>query len=202
MDYIYLLFKILIFLKQLSIISIIIMEITKFIFEILGALGAIGTFGAFVMLFIKDKYKQDQIDKLTNITEKLTNIASTLEVQNDNLAKQLRASVLPELWTNGIYQDANGIDFKINLSNRGEIAKLIKFELESDDIILHNEHLPSDLLKEEERWIFCESNCEKRHVDCKYIIYVIYTDKLGNKYKLKIKSAKNAYPVIVGNDLV
>lgn len=176
------------------------MEYARAIFEILGALGAIGTFGAFLFLFKKDKHKQQQIDKLTNITEQLTNVVDELKRQNGNMLKQVEISVLPELWTNGISLDANGTDFKIDLSNRGEIAKLVEFRLDSEDIILHNEHLPQDLLKGENRWIFCKSKGIKRHEECNYTIQVIYSNKINNEYILEIEPTKNGIPVIVKDE--
>ena len=174
------------------------MEGLKLVFEILAALGSIGTFGAFVMLFIKDKQKQEQIDKLTDIVDKLTNITGALEIQNDVISKQIDLGIMPELWTNGVKFDANGLDFKIDLSNRGEIANLLEFKLISEDITLNNEHLPYDLENGKSRYIFCQSK-GKKHNECFYAIIVVYADKRGTKYQLVIQPKNDGIPKIISN---
>ena len=51
------------------------------IFQIIEAIGSLATFGAFIFLFIKDKNKQEQINKLTSI-------AAVLESQNETMKEQ------------------------------------------------------------------------------------------------------------------
>jgi len=56
-------------------------ELIQLTFNIINSIGALGTFGAFLLLFRKDNDKQKQIAKLSNI-------ATILDAQNDNLKKQ------------------------------------------------------------------------------------------------------------------
>ena len=59
------------------------------VFQIIAALGSIATFGAFLMLFKKDKEKQNQIDKLTKIATLLDSQNDTLRQQNDLISQQV-----------------------------------------------------------------------------------------------------------------
>jgi hypothetical protein len=58
------------------------------VFQIIASIGSLATCGAFIFLFLKDKDKQTQIDKLTGIVEKLTGIVTILEAQNETMKKQ------------------------------------------------------------------------------------------------------------------
>lgn len=186
----------------------------EIIIQIIGALGSLATFGAFIMLFKKDKNKQEQLDRLTVISSVLENQAESLRKQNDLISQQvdiyrnssilnkqndealsrlkdieeekLLLSVRPNLWLNGAgYKGYEG-ELNIDLNNKGETAILKKFELVSDDIVLHSEHLPYDLEKGERRYIFARSKGEKHIKDCVYTINIIYTDKLNNEYRTEI----------------
>lgn len=185
------------------------------VFQIIGAIGSLATFGAFIFLFIRDKDKQTQIDKLTGIATILEAQNETMKMQNDLIAQQvdifrnttvlkgndegalaqlreieekkLRLSVKPNLWLNGAgYTGYNG-ELKIDLNNKGEDAKLLEFNLTSDDIILHSLSLPWDLEKGERRYIFGRQKGDKHIQYCEYEVDVIYQDKLENKYSSKIK---------------
>ena len=190
-------------------------NLSNFIFGIFSALGSIATFGAFVFLFRRDKDKQTQIDKLTGIVTILETQNEIMKLHNDLIAQQvdifrntsilkendgnavrqlreieekkLKLSVKPNLWLNGAGYDGSRGELKIDLNNKGEVAKLIEFNLKSDDIILHNDNLPYDLEKGERRYIFGRAITHKHIKDCKYEIDVIYLDKLENKYVSKIE---------------
>lgn len=184
------------------------------IFQIIGAIGSLATFGAFVFLFRRDKDKQTQIDKLAGIATILEAQNENMKMQNDLIAQQvdifrntgilkgnderalaqlreieekkLRLSVKPNLWLNGAgYSGYNG-ELKIDLNNKGEDAKLLEFNLSSDDIILHNLSLPWNLEKGERRYIFGRQKGNKHIQYCEYEVDVIYQDKLKNKYLTKI----------------
>lgn len=188
---------------------------TYLIFEIIGAIGSLATFGAFIFLFIRDKDKQAQIDKLTsivtfleaqNVTMKENNnlVAQQVEILRntsilkgqDEVAlgqlkeieeKKLKLSVKPNLWLNGVgYKGYDG-ELSIDLNNKGEDAKLLGFNLTSNDIILHSSSLPYDLEKGQRRYIFAQQKGSKHIKDCEYEIDVIYQDRLENKYLSKIK---------------
>jgi len=204
-------------------------ETLNLIFQIIASVGSLATFGAFIFLFIRDKNKQAQIDKLTGIAVILESQNETMKQQNDLIAQQvdifrntsilkgqddvaltqlkeieekkLRLSVKPNLWLNGAgYKGYDG-ELNIDLNNKGEDAKLLEFNLLSDDIILHSLHLPYDLGKGQRRYIFGRQKGNKHIKDCEYEIDVIYQDKLENKYLAKIKG-KGANVKIVENQAI
>lgn len=182
--------------------------------QITTALASIGTFGAFIMLFIKDKDKKRQIERLSNIALSLENQSDYLQKQNELIAQQvdifrntsilkgqdesaikklqeieekkLRLSVKPNLWLNGGLEKGSSGELHIDLNNKGEVAKLLEFNLTSEDITLHNLHLPYDLEKGSRRYIFAKST-GKQIRNCEYMIEIIYTDSLNNKYKCTLK---------------
>lgn len=185
------------------------------IFQIFGAIGSLATFGAFIFLFRRDKDKQAQIDKLTGIATILEAQNETMKQQNDLIAQQveifrntsilkgqddsalaqlreieekkLKLSVKPNLWLNGAgYKGYEG-ELTIDLNNKGEEAKLLEFNLKSDDIVLHSLSLPYDLEKGQMRYIFGRQKGNKHIQYCEYEIDVIYKDRLDNKYLTKIK---------------
>lgn len=185
------------------------------IFQIIAAIGSLATFGAFVFLFVKDKSKQDQIDKLTSIATILEAQNETMKEQNGLIAQQveifrntnmlkgddngallalreiedkkLKLSVKPNLWLNGAGYKGYSGELQIDLNNKGEDAKLLEFNLHSNDIVLHNLNLPYDLDKGERRYIFARQAGDKHIQYCEYIIDIIYVDKLNNKYLSKIE---------------
>ncbi|MBJ2125858.1 hypothetical protein [Flavobacterium sp. IB48] len=185
------------------------------IFQIISAIGSLATFGAFVFLFRRDKDKQVQIDKLAGIATILEAQNETMKIQNDLIAQQvdifrntgilkgndeeaiaqlreieekkLKLSVKPNLWLNGAGYSGHDGELKIDLNNKGEDAKLLEFNLTSDDIILHSLSLPWDLEKGKRRYIFGRQKGGKHIKDCEYEVDVIYQDKLDNKYLSKIK---------------
>lgn len=204
-------------------------ELSNFIFGIFSALGSIGTVGAFIFLFRRDKDKQSQIDKLTGIASILEAQNETMKSQNDLMAQQvdvlrntsilqvqdneamlrlkeieekkLKLSVKPNLWLNGVGYNVTDGQFQIDLNNKGEDAKLLDFVLNSNDVILHNEHLPWNLEKGERRYIFGQKIGEKHIKDMEYEIDVIYEDKLENKYSIKIKGVGSVAKITEVNEI-
>lgn len=180
------------------------------LFQIITAVGSLSTFGAFLYLFRRDKDKQAQIDKLTQISTFLEAQNEVMKEHNNLISQQvdifrntsilrnqddvavsqlkdieekkLRLSVKPNLWLNGAGYEGHNGELKIDLNNKGENAKLKEFKLNSSDIVLHNDHLPWDLDKGERRYIFARSNGNNHIKDAKYTIEIIYEDKLGNNY--------------------
>jgi len=190
-------------------------ETTKLIFQIIGAIGSLATFGAFIFLFRRDKDKQAQIDKLTGIATILESQNETMKEQNGLIAQQvdifrnttilkgedgkameqlreieekkLKLSVKPNLWLNGAGYRGSAGELHIDLNNKGEDAKLLEFQLHSDDIVLHSQSLPYDLDKGQRRYIFGRQKGDKHIKDCEYKIDILYEDKLENRYLTKIK---------------
>ena len=157
-----------------------------------------------------DKDKQAQIDKLTGIAgvlksqndtwkehnlliEQQVDIFRTTSVlqKGDNEAikklheieeKKIKLSVKPDLWLNGAGIIGHSGELRIDLNNKGERARLLEFNLKSDDIILHSQGLPYDLEKGSARYIFGRAKGKKHIQDCVYEIDVVYSDKLENIY--------------------
>lgn len=179
-------------------------------FEIITALGSLATCGAFIMLFIKDKGKQKQISKLTDIASSLENQSEYLNKQNDLLAQQvdifrntsilkgqdggalemlrkieekkLLLSVKPNIWTNGGMEKGFPRQLHIDISNKGEYAKLWAYALTSDDIEFFDEQLPWELEKGQSMFLYARPKVNKQVKDCKYEIELRYSDSLENKY--------------------
>lgn len=192
-------------------------NLANFIFGIFSALGSVATFLAFLFLFRRDKDKQAHITLLEAQNETMRNhnslVAQQVEIfrntsllTGDNNAafeqlrdieeQKLKLSVKPNLWLNGAgYKGFTG-ELTIDLNNKGEDAKLIAFNLNSNDIILHDEHLPYDLDKGSRRYIFGRASTKKHIKDCEYEIDVIYLDKLKNQYTAKIKGTGNSVKII------
>lgn len=179
-------------------------------FNILNALGSLATFLAFIFLFRKDKDKQKQIDKLTNIASVLEGQTDVMRKQNDLLSQQvdifrntsilknqdeqavkklreieikkLRLSVMPNLWHNGATTKGHEGELMIDINNKGEVALFYEVNLQSGDISLHNNRVPFEIEKGERRYIFGRTKGEKNINNCTYVIELKYRDKLENEY--------------------
>lgn len=182
--------------------------------QIITAIGSLSTFGMFLFLFRKDKDKQTQINKLTNITTLLeaqnevmkehNNLVSQqveifrntkiLSGQDNNALselrnieeKKLKLSVRPNLWLNGAGYSGYDGELKIDLNNKGEVAHITNFNLTSSDIVLHNEHLPYELEGGQRRYIFARSKGNKHIKDAIYSIEILYKDKINTPYSITI----------------
>jgi len=134
-------------------------------------IGYLATVGTFLYLFRRDNDKQKQIDAL-----------ASLALLSE---EQLVLSVRPDLYKNGAsVRPADG-RISIDLLNRGESARLLKFTSDSPDIVLLENSLPYVLEKDAERLILARA-IGKNPNDCEYIIEVLYEDKLSNQYKINI----------------
>lgn len=143
------------------------------IFQIITAVGSLATFGSFVYLFRRDKDKQIQIDKLTNIITTLTSLRD-IEYQKLNL------SIRPDIkYDRCGYQGQDG-EWYLDIINVGEKTTLTKLELISDGLILHSEHIPFVMEKDSTRKIFARTNTKKHVKDCEYELKIYHTDKIGN----------------------
>ncbi len=149
-------------------------------FQLIAAFGSLATFGSFIYLFRRDKDKQSQIDKLAKV---VTNLKDLKEIEN----QKLNLSVRPDIKVKGCGYNGTDGELYIDIINIGEKAKLIEFELKSEDLILHNEHLPFVMEKNTTRKIFARTKGEKHIKDCEYQILIHYTDKIENKHISIIK---------------
>lgn len=182
--------------------------------QITTALGSLATFGAFLMLFRRDKDKQEQINKLTGIASFLEAQNETMKEHNNLIAQQVeifrntsilkgqdakalmelkeieekkyKLSVKPILWLNGAGYSGYSGELRIDLNNKGEVAEIINLKLISEDIILHPFHYPYSLEKDQRVEILGKSRGNKHIKDCDYEINITYRDKLENVYESKI----------------
>lgn len=128
-----------------------------------------------------------QVDIFRNTTVLKGEDGKAVEQLREIEEKKLRLSVKPNLWLNGAgYKGYDG-ELHIDLNNKGEEAKLLEFNLNSEDIVLHSQSLPYDLDKGQRRYIFGRQKGDRHIKDCEYEIDVIYEDKLENRYLTKIK---------------
>lgn len=161
------------------------------LFMVINAIGSLATFGAFLFLFFKDKHKQGQIDKLTDIFLEL-------QKQNNLSEKKFKLSIKPNLHLHGSSLNGTSGEFKINLNNKGENAKITKMVLNSNDIISHSECLPYYLEKDASRFFFYRTTGQKNINDCEYEIKIIYEDKAQNN-SLLILEGVGMKPRIIEN---
>ena len=142
-------------------------------FQFIAAIGSLATVGSFIFLFRRDKDKQSQIDKLTNLVSALKDLK---DIEN----KKLNLSIRPDIKLNGSGYNGTDGELTIDIENIGHKATLIKFDLKSDDLILHNEHLPFVMENNTTRKIFARTNGVKHIKDCEYEIQIHHLDRLGN----------------------
>jgi hypothetical protein len=141
----------------------------KNLLDILTALSSIGTFGAFIMLFIKDKDKQKQIDYLANMVRLKE--------------KQVNLSVLPDIFKTDTSSNPGINQLSITIQNRGETARILDFVTNSPDILIHSKSVPFILEKDKHRGIFFSSTGKNTNA-CEYNINMIFEDKLHNQFSL------------------
>ena len=184
------------------------------VIQIIVAVGSLATFGAFIFLFRRDKDKQSQIDKLTGIATILEAQNETMKKQNDLIAQQvdifrntsllkdvdnnallelreievkkLKLSVKPNLYLNGAGTSGSEGKLHIDLNNKGETAIIHNLILTSEDLTLQSLSFPIELEKGQRRNIYGFSNGSKSINNCEYVIDIVYSDILENKYLAKI----------------
>ena len=148
---------------------------THLLFEIAAAIGSLATFGAFVMLFIKNKNKQEQLDRLTSISVGIETQADSLKAQNDLIVQQLslvreimlsnkksdkaqrelldfekqrqRISAQPRITTGGSGHFGPRGPLYLNLLNKGELAIITSIDVFSEDVKFQFDTIPIELEK-------------------------------------------------------
>jgi hypothetical protein len=143
-------------------------------FNLLDALGSVATFLAFLMLFKKNKEQEAQIASLAKLA--------------NNEEKRLRLMMLPDLRIDSAGINPNEHRITIDIINFGEYALLTEFRLNSTYVSLdqQNLHLPFKLDKEAQRKIFLLGNANVALNQAEYAVEVIYQNRMGDPYKLKI----------------
>jgi hypothetical protein len=151
----------------------------KLLFELITAIGSLATFGTFLFLFFKDKQKQDQIDKLTNIFEEL-------QIQNKLNEKKFKVSLRPSLYLHGSTLNGTDGNLIIKIHNKGETAKILNCLLKSEDILSLNQAFPMELDKGKNIELPFKTKGIKNINDCDYELNIFYEDNAQNKYSLVI----------------
>jgi len=208
------------------------MEVNLFntVIQIIGAVGSLATFGAFIFLFIRDKDKQSQIDKLTGIATALEAQNEIMKKQNDLIAQQvnifrntsllkenneealqelrdieekkLRLSVRPNLYLNGAGTTGHEGKLHIDLNNKGEKAIINNIILISTDIDLLDQSFPFDIDKGQKRNLYGFSKGLKPITNCEYVIHILYNDILENKYLTKIKGKGAKVSIVEDKEII
>lgn len=161
-------------------------ECWKDLFQVLAALGALGTFGAFLLLFKKDKEKQQQLNTLIKI-------AGIYE-------KRLKYQAAPKLWLNGAGTRPADNLIKVDLNNKGKRARLIEFKKIEGNFSFTSEYLPWDIEEGDRRYI--SLNPINQHPnDTYYKFAVIYNDDIGTPYQMNIEGTGSHVKVISDKEI-
>lgn len=158
----------------------------KDIFQILVALGALGTFGAFLVLFKKDKEKQEQLNTLLKIAE--------------TAGKRLKYQAAPKLWLNGAGTRPTDNLIKIDLNNKGKRARLLEFIKLEGGFSFTSEHLPYDLDENQRRYIFLNPVNQNPNQTF-YKLSVLYNDDIGTQYQMTIEGTGSSVKVISDTEI-
>lgn len=193
--------------------------------ESLNALGSLATVGAFIFLFFKDKSKQQQIDRLADISNELKvqneSMKKLVDLQDQHLAvinkleqsgtkdssdykriveieeKKLKLSIQPKIIISSVFSKGYAGEIQIRIQNLGEIAKLTKFNVTNGNLITHSEHLPYELLKSQSRYIFLRTIDGSNSNYATFRLEVDYEDKIGTKYRIVIlRDAQSAGKIV------
>lgn len=157
-------------------------------FYICASIGALATMMSLIYLFVKDFRNSRQISDLTKV-------ALTLK-------KDLELKYQPHLWINGVKlrKEENSVSFDLN--NKREWCKLLKFNIISGDLRFdeQNFHLPYELepkFSDEiisdttRRWVYCLNNSVKDLDEVVYEFEIIFEDRIGVGYSVKVKGEGN-----------
>jgi hypothetical protein len=184
--------------------------------DILQGIGAIisvpGAIAAFILLFLKDKHKQKQLDNLKEIASKIEGQNEILIKSNglaedqievlrkmllspttsgyDRLAeieeKKLKLSVKPNLKSNG--QSYRMDELWVDVNNYGELAIIDSVDFDTSMFYPMNSIKSGyELLKDSKIRIGLKSKDKANTNYLNYVIELFYHDKLNNKFKLKIE---------------
>jgi hypothetical protein len=184
-------------------------DILQGIGSIIGVPGAIA---AFVLLFLKDKHKQEQLDSLKEIASKIEGQNEILIESNDLAAaqievlrkmflnpvgdgynklaeieeKKLKLSVKPNLKSNS--QSYRMDELWVDINNYGELAIIDSVEFDTVTFYPMNTiKVGYELVKDSQIRIGLKSKDGANTNYKNYVIEIFYHDKLNNKFKLRIE---------------
>lgn len=161
-------------------------ECWKDLFQVLAALGSLGTFGAFLLLFKKDKEKQQQLNTLIKIA-----------CINE---KRLKYQAAPKIWLNGAGTRSVDSLIKIDLNNKGKRARLLKFEKLEGDFGFTSEHLPYDLDQDKSRYIFLNP-INKNPNDTYYKLAILYNDDVGTSFRMIVEGTGSSVKILSNEEI-
>lgn len=185
-----------------------------FLFQVIDALAGFATVLTFIFFFRKDKSKQDQINKLANISQVLTANNETLkklvQLQSDQVEiltrsesankidkesslkiveiqeKKLKLSVLPKLIVTNVLSKGYQGEILIYIKNIGELATLTEFKVTNGNMLLFDQHLPFELLTDQERIVYIKTPDGSNANNATYRLEIYFIDKLKNYYRLTL----------------
>jgi len=111
----------------------------KFWVDVFNILASIATFLAFLVLFRRDKSKEDQLVRLTGIAGELAKQNKVLQDQNKLLATQIRNSMKPILILGSYSYLENLQKFIFKLHNHGMPAYIEKLKAIKDTFVKFQE---------------------------------------------------------------
>jgi len=184
--------------------------------DILQGVGAIigvpGAIAAFILLLIKDKHKQQQLDNLKEIAIKIEAQNETLQKSNELASEQidvlrkmllnptesgynklaeieekkLKLSVMPKLKYNS--ESYTMEVFSVNISNQGETAIIEKIDFLDSEVYPQNDIKPEyELEKGKYMRIGGQSKNGGNTNYMDYKIDIYFKDKLNNKFVFRIE---------------
>jgi hypothetical protein len=187
------------------------------IIQIIGAVGSLATFGAFILLFIKDRQKQDQIDRLTSIGDNIKDQNELLDASNKLLDQQvsilrttltsrpndgaskrlaeieeqkLLLSLKPRLkYEGGTFSGGDG-HTKLRIRNKGQFAKIKKISVISGAVSVTSNLV--DSIIEKDQTFDLSFNTPSDSSREKYVLELSYCDELENLYRLRISGQGSA----------
>jgi hypothetical protein len=180
--------------------------------QVIGALGSLATFGAFILLFIKDRQKQDQIDRLTSIGDNIKDQNELLDASNKLLDQQvsilresmtlskpndrismrlaeieeqkLLLSLKPRFKYEGGTFSAGGGQAKLRIRNKGQLAKIKDLLVISGGVSVATNLVDKTIEKDQTFDLSINSPSDSSRE--KYVLDLSYSDELENLYYLRI----------------
>ena len=199
-------------------------KITDWITAIAAIIGVPLSAVAFFKLVRRDKDRQDQIDKLTNIAGALENQTEVLVKQNELIAQQvdifrntnllkgndaeaiaklqaieeqrIRLSVQPRIILSFVSYRPMDDQWHLLLLNRGEFAHINELKVVYGDLILDNASGSWNMEKGDKWPLFGRFPGLKMVAAAEYQIEISYMDVLGHNYKAIMHGKSSAVETI------
>lgn len=154
-------------------------EAWEFTFGLLGALGSLATFGAFMFMLRKDKAKQAQLDKLTQISATWAKLYEVEKKKHQAQLVESKMQISPELRIHS--QTQNARDHELQIINNGETAIVESIQVDPpNSVFLENRRYPFLIDKQGKVSLKFTETGMTHIADITIAIY--YADKAYNGY--------------------